>query len=247
MNIIKTKTFELALNTKGDPSSSRLAIILPGRLDTKDYVNNTSLLEYLSAHGFFAISFDPPGTWESPGSLALFTTTNYIQSVNEVIEYFGNKPTALIGHSRGGTVAMLVGTENSYVTHIIAIFSSSGAPSAPTTEERLVEGQVISYRDLPPGNIVTIEQKKFLLPLNYFEDGKQHNPLPALKTCLKPKLFFYALKDDATQEKDIKTSYEISAEPKALQQINTVHDYRYDPKAMKEINESIGLFLCKQI
>ena len=66
MNIIKTKTFELAAYTKGDQNSPKLALVLPGRLDTKDYIHNTSLVDYLSRRGYFALSFDPPGTWESP-------------------------------------------------------------------------------------------------------------------------------------------------------------------------------------
>ena len=46
MEIIKTKTFELAVYAKGDPNSSKLVIVIPGRLDTKDYIHNTSLVDY---------------------------------------------------------------------------------------------------------------------------------------------------------------------------------------------------------
>lgn len=62
MNIIKTKSFELAINVAGNENSEKLAIALPGRLDTKDYGCFNSHIEYLSARGFFAVSFDPPGT-----------------------------------------------------------------------------------------------------------------------------------------------------------------------------------------
>src|SRR3989344_5911947 len=109
MNILKTKNFEVAVYIKGDPASAKLAIVTPGRLDTKDYLHNTSLVDYLANRGFYALSFDPPGTWESPGSIDLYTTTNYLKVVDELIEHFGNKPTLLAGHSRGGTVAMLAG------------------------------------------------------------------------------------------------------------------------------------------
>ena len=87
MKIIKTKTFELAVYEKGDPNSSKLAIVIPGRLDTKDYIHNTSLVDYLANRGYFALSFDPPGTWESPGDIELYTTTNLIKSVDELIEF----------------------------------------------------------------------------------------------------------------------------------------------------------------
>ena len=158
MRIVKPKTFELAVYEKSNKNSSKLAIVIPGRLDTKDYVHNTSLVDYLANHGYFALSFDPPGTWESPGDISLYTTTNLIKSVNELIEFFGNKPTLLAGHSRGGTIAMLAGPKNSYVTHIIPIFSYYGASSDPS-DERIVDGKVMSYRDLPPGNMKTKEQR----------------------------------------------------------------------------------------
>mgnify|MGYP001605931321 CR=1 FL=1 len=58
MRIVKTKTFELAVYEKSNKNSSKLAIVIPGRLDTKDYVHNTSLVDYLANHGYFALSFD---------------------------------------------------------------------------------------------------------------------------------------------------------------------------------------------
>lgn len=244
MNIIKTKTFELAAYAKGDQNSPKLVLVLPGRLDTKDYIHNTSLVDYLASRGYFALSFDPPGTWESPGSIELYTTTNYLKAVDELIEYFGNKPTLLAGHSRGGTIAMLAGPKNPHVTHFIPIFSYYGAPSNPE-EERIVAGKVISYRDLPPGNAKTKEQKEFGLPLNYFEDGKQYNALPSLKNCTKPKLFFYGVEDDMNDPEDVKKAYEESAEPKMIHPLNSDHDYRYRPEIVEEVNKVVGLFLDK--
>ncbi len=244
MNIIKTKSFELAIYAKGDQNSPKLALVLPGRLDTKDYVHNTSLADYLASRAFFALSFDPPGIWESPGDISLYTTTNYLKAVDELIEYFGKRPTLLAGHSRGGTIAMLAGPKNLNVTHLVAIFSYYGAPSDPE-EERIIDGKVISFRDLPPGNTKTKNQKEFRLPLNYFEDGKQYNALSGLKNCPKPKLFFYGTEDDMTEAKDVKKAFDESAKPKMIHAINSVHNYRYHPEAVEEVNKVIGLFLDK--
>ncbi len=244
MKIIKTKSFELAVYEKGDPNSPKLAIIIPGRLETKDYINYTSLVDYLASRDYFALSFDPAGTWESPGDVGLYTTTNLIKSVDELIEFFGNKPTILAGHSRGGTIAMLTGPKNSYVSHIIPIFSYYGAPSDPA-DERIVDGKVMSYRDLPPGNAKTKEQKEFGLPLNYFEDGKRYNALAGLKDCTKPKLFFYGIEDDINDPEDVKKAYEESAEPKMIRGLNSDHNYRYHLEIIEEANQEIGKFLDK--
>lgn len=244
MSILSTKSFELAVYQKGNVDSPKLAIVIPGRLDTKDYIHNTSLVDFFAEKGYLALSFDPPGTWESPGNIDLYTTTNCLMVVDELIEKFGNKPTLLAGHSRGGTIAMLAGPKNPHVTHIIPIFSYYGAPSDPE-DERIIDGRVMSYRDLIPGSTKSKEQKEFRLPLNYFEDGKRYDALPGLKNYKKPKLFFYGIEDDMNDPEDVKKAYEESAEPKMIHGLKSDHDYRYHPEIVEEVNKVVEEFLDK--
>lgn len=84
MTLIKTASFELATYTAGDPRANKVALILPGRLDTKDYVHMQSHVRHLADEGYYALSFDPPGTWESPGDLSIYTTDTYLQAVYEL-------------------------------------------------------------------------------------------------------------------------------------------------------------------
>src|SRR3989344_2880317 len=226
MEMIKTKSFELAVNAKGDEKSKKNAILLPGRLDTKDYANFVSHLEYLASKGFYAVAFDPPGTWGSPGGIELFTTTNYLKAVNELIEYFGNKPTLLLGHSRGGNVTILAST-NPHVIGIILVMSSYEAPTPP---ESAKNGIQMEHRDLPPGNVRTKEQKEFALPLNYFKDGKKFNPLTILREYRRPKLLFSGTDDKYYTPEEIQEIYESIPGPKMLHEINSDHSYRRHPK-----------------
>jgi len=241
MKIVKTESFELAIISEGDPNASKLAIVIPGRLDTKDYAQNPSHIKYLASKGYFALSFDPPGSWDSPGGLDIYSTTNYIKAVNELIEHFGNKPTLLMGHSRGGTVAMLAGPKNSHVTHMVSVNSSHGGPidvDAP------VPGEIrVSYRDLPPGTTRTKEQKRFDLPYSYFEDSNKYDALDGLKNSPKPKLFFYGTKDGLTKPEIVKHMYDVAAQPKAIHGLNTEHDYRLHPEIIEEVNQVVGQFL----
>ena len=98
---IRTKSFELAVSTFGDPHAERLALLLPGRLESKDYAHLQSHAAYLAGRDYYAVAFDPPGSWDSPGGIQAYTVTNYLQAVRELIEYYGNKPTLLLGHSLG--------------------------------------------------------------------------------------------------------------------------------------------------
>jgi pimeloyl-ACP methyl ester carboxylesterase len=241
MSIIKTPSFELAIYAKGDPNSPQLALVIPGRLDTKDYAHNTSLVDLLSTKGYYALSFDPPGSWESPGSLELCTTTNYLKAVNELIEQFGNKPTLLLGHSRGGATAMLA-SPNPAVTGVVAIMASFGAPS-PAPEEALRTGIDVHYRDLPPGTSKTAEKKKFAMPLNYFKDGQQYNPLATLQMFTKPKLLIYGDQDIFNTPAKVKEAYDLIPDPKMIHGVKSEHDYRLHPEVVEEINNTISEFL----
>lgn len=240
--VITTPTFQLAAYVKGAADSARLAIVLPGRLDTKDYAHMRSHVDFLSEHGYLALSFDYPGTWESPGDIGLYTTTNNLRAIDELIEYFGSKPTLLMGHSNGGTLAMLAGTVNPAVTHIIAAMSGTGGPTTVGVPKP-GEKAVLSLRDLPPGTTRTAAKKEFLLPIGYFDDLAKHDATEALRACTKPKLFFYGTQDVLINPRSIKKTYAVSADPKQLYELDSEHDYRLHPGIIKEVNRITGEFL----
>lgn len=60
MDLVKTRSFNLAVYKKGDENSPKLALVMPGKLDTKDYSNMRRHVDYLAGLGHLAISFDPP-------------------------------------------------------------------------------------------------------------------------------------------------------------------------------------------
>lgn len=242
MKIIKTKSFELATFSRGNENSKKLALLLPGRLDTKDYINFVSHADYLANRGFYVVAIDPPATWDSPGEINLYTTTNYIKAVNELIEYFGNKPTLLLGHSRGAAVSVFVGMSNPHVIGIVVVMANYGIPTAPSTEA-LQTGFQISHRDLPPGASKTKEQKDFLLPISYWDDEKNYNAAESLKKCTKPKLLVYGTKDEFTPTDDVEELYKIIPDPKMIKLVDSSHDYRYYPEVIKETEEAIDQFL----
>lgn len=244
MKLVKTKSFRLATINKGNKDAKKLALALPGRLDTKDYACFAEHINFFASKGFFALSFDPPGTWESPGGVELFTTSNYIQAVNELIEYFGNRPTFLMGHSRGGAVTILAGASNPAVTAIAPVMATYGEPSPPDPET-IKNGIEISYRDFPPGTSKTHEQKVFALPLNYFIDGQKYNVIEPLRKCIKPKLLFYGTNDEFTEPEEVKEVFRSIPDPKIIHELVTNHDYRYYPEIVKEVNKVIGKFLLK--
>lgn len=238
MNFIKTPSFEVAVYAQGDPASDRLALVLPGRLDTKDYPHMRGHVDFLSARGLYALSFDPPGTWASPGGIELYTMTNYLQAINELIEHFDNRPTILIGHSRGGSMAMLAGMRNDQVMQIVAIMSNT-APNK-IGEGIIKNGIEITYRDMPDN---PEQKKRFDLPLNFFKDAAQYDLLDDLKRCAKPKLFILGKRDTTVDPQNVRTAFKFAAEPKKLYELDSEHDYRRHHRLIDEVNNIVGKFI----
>ncbi len=241
MEIIKTLNFKIAANINGDKNAPRVAILMPGRLDTKDYANFVSHLNFFANHGYYAIAIDPPGTWDSPGDLSNYTTTTYLQAVNELIEFLGNRPTLLLGHSRGGATAMLA-SSNPAVSGLVVVNAAYGKPSVPNPD-KVMNGVLKESRDIPPGNTRTKEQILFDLPLTYFEDGAKHDPLGALKRFTKPKLIVHATKDEFVTLERVKEIYDSLTEPKMFLEIDCTHDYRLYPDVITKVEKALSEFV----
>lgn len=243
MDLIKTKSFQLATYSKGDKDSKKLALVLPGKLDTKDYAHMVSHVNYLADLGFFALSFDPPGTWESPGDISLYNTTNYLKAIDELIEYFGNKPTFVMGHSRGGSMAMLSSFSNPTIKAFVAIMSYAYKSrfSDKKIEEWKEKEFIEEFRDLPPGG--GPETKYFKLPYSFHEDQCKYNAIEGLKKLTKPKLFIYGTKDTNVPPAFVREAYEISANPKEIFELDWDHNYRLNENKIDEVNKVIHKFL----
>jgi len=246
MNLIKTKSFEIATYQRGNLNAPKLALVLPGRLDTKDYANMRSHVDFLASKGFLSLSFDPPGTWESKGVIGIYNMTNYIKAVDEIITYYGNIPTFVVGHSRGGSIAMFAGLKNEKIIAFASIFShysfSQNSVNGFSDEDWKVKGFKISKRDLPNNSA---DEREFKLPYSFYEDQIRYNALPQLKTCKKPKLFIAGKRDTTVDPELVVEAYNKSLSPKDLEIIDSPHDYRFNQKTVSHVNVLIGKFLDK--
>jgi hypothetical protein len=245
MKII-TDSFQLAVYRKGNEDADKLALVLPGRLDTKDYPHMRSHVDFLARRGYLALSFDPPGTWETDGDIALYSMTNYLLAINELITYFRNRPTFVLGHSRGGSMAMLAGVTNEYVSRFGAIMSwYSYDPkmySTPVDSEWKSTGFKPSKRDLPNE---PQKSRVFKLPYSFFEDQQQYDMSKGLKESSKPKLFILGKNDETVDPDIVREAYFQASDPKMLFELESDHNYRFHNHLIEEVNHMVGKFLDK--
>ena len=242
--LIATKSFNLAVYTQGDPNANKIALVLPGFLDTKDHPHMRSHVDYLSVQGFYALSFDPPGTWGSEGDISLYTMTNWLKAIEEVIAYFGARPTFTMGTSRGGSMAMLAAIRNPHVFAFASVMSkASYAPEASTihpVEEWKRDGYRVFRVTIPghPGN-----KREFKVPYSVVEDTQHYDMLEDIRTLSKPKLFIEGKQDTTVRPEVVRAAFEAAAEPKWLYTVDSDHIYRRHPEIIEAVNSRIGQFL----
>lgn len=247
MNLIKTPSFTLSIYSQGNPNAEKLAVVIPGKLDSKDFAHIRSHVEFLASKGFYAVTFDPPGTWESEGYGNAYTMSNYLKAIDEVIEYFGGRPTLLVGHSRGGKNTIIAGSTNPQILAYVAIMCTlpNKEDIKPVDEEWKERGYDITFRALPPGTGPKI--KELRLPYSFYEDQIKYFVTEEIKNCQKPKMFVMGKKDTIVPPEKLLGTYNQLSEPKELHEVDSDHDYWYHPEIIEQINQLLGDFIKRYL
>ena len=91
------------------------------------------------------------------------------------------------------------------------------------------------------------EQLKFQLPLDYFKDGAEYDPIPLLKSYTKPKLLIDATEDEWGPIDNVRNIFEMIPEPKTFYELKGKHDYCRNAEAIKEVELVLKEFITKFI
>lgn len=225
--------------------SDKLAILLPGHLDTKDYIHLTMLAEDLNKIGYLTISFDPTGIWESDGNIEQYNLTQYLIDVDTVINHASEKnkytEIILLGHSFGGRVAIEYAANHSEIKQAVAIMTPSDTHNSPYIKARRIEwrkaGKLLSKRNLPEN---VNKFKEFLVPYSFVEDRSKYNLLNAIAKFHGKTIVIAGELDEVAIPNDVKKIYEAANEPKYFTSIPGIgHNYRHDPDNVKIVNKEI--------
>lgn len=230
-----------------DVSSDKLAILLPGYLDSKDYPHLVALAEDLKNDGYTAVRFDPAGTWESEGDISEYTISGQLEGVRNVLEYmlkqYQYKNILLGGHSRGGFVSILYAAQDPRISKVLGIMPPYAL--IKTVDDDKIEnwrktGFRISKRDIPNSK----EEKEFRVPYSNIEDTKQYNVLETVSKLHIPVLLVTGEFDDVISPEDVKKIYDKANEPKKFIELKNIdHDYRLNPGDIKKVNSEITKWL----
>lgn len=222
----------------------KLAILLPGYLDSKDYAHLIALAEDLKNKGYTVVRFDPTGTWESGGTIADHTVSQQFEDVKSVLEYMLHKSAykhiLLGGHSRGGLVSILYATKDPRISAVLALMPPPIL--IRTVNKRKIiqwekDGFRISVRDIPGKKI---EKKEFRVPYANMKKDRRYNVLGEINNLRVPLLLIAGEGDDVVFPDDVKKIYDQANEPKKFTIIKNInHDYRLRKRDIKIVNREI--------
>lgn len=242
MALLETDSFRLSAYVQGPQDSERLALVLPGFLDSKDATHMRSHVDALGHCGYLAASFDAPGTWGSGNNDEDYNSTNYLGAIDELIGHFGNRPTLLMGHSMGGRIALLSAMQNENVDSLVAAMALFRYIRPDTRESRIVRWQAEGTKTFKATSPLG-QERTYHLPYSYSEDAQSYDirskDLPGL---VIPKLFLVGECDQVVTAEEAEMTYQSLGKPKQWHSLKTGHFYSQDPEALSAINLLISNF-----
>lgn len=218
----------------------KVALLLPGYLDSPDYLHLVTFEKKLKELGYNVERLDPCNLW-STGNVNNYSVTNYIKQVRDRIDFYKNQQpeeVLLLGHSLGGFTSILAGSLISEVTKIVAL-------CPPTSIEGLAkkwDGKPsrISKRDLPDDGT---KFRVFDIPLTFVEDARKYSAIEAVHNINKPLMIFIGMKDTSVPPTETEILVSNAVNPSVVRMKNIGHDFRHSQDESNKVMEEIEKFL----
>jgi len=218
----------------------KLALLLPGYLDSPDYLHMKTFEKRLSELGHTVERLDPCNLWQT-GDVNNYSTTNFIKQIRERVEFYKNQnpeEVVLIGHSMGGFTAIIAGSRIKEVTRMVALCPP---PDMYGTAEKWSDtGFRHSERDLPDN---PTKFRSFDVPYSFAKDGLQYSAKDEVKKINKPLMIFIALDDEVVEPELTEQIVANANNPYVVRQPGMGHDFRFSQEECSIVMNEIEKFL----
>jgi alpha-beta hydrolase superfamily lysophospholipase len=217
----------------------KVALLLPGYLDSPDYQHLMVFEKRLEEMGYIVERLDACNLWKT-GDVNSYSITNFIKQIEERIAFYRpQKPEeiVLIGHSNGGFTAIIAGSRLPDVARIIALCPP---PDKKGSEGKWKNGIRVSKRDLP-GN--PNEHREFAIPAAYIEDALKYSAVDEVKYLHKPIMILIALDDTVVLPEWTEEIVKNANAPYVVRQPHMGHDFRFSPEECNNVMREIEKFL----
>mgnify|MGYP002635670177 CR=1 FL=1 len=180
----------------------------------KNFTAVRNIARALTTQGFGVMRFDFTGLGESEGE---FATTNFSSNVSDLVcaaDYLSihhKAPTLLIGHSLGGSAAIVAGSQ---IDSIRAI-STIGAPSDPAHVRQLIQSGVGAIEAEGEAEI-NIGGRPFIIRQQFLEDIAAQKLTAILKDLRKPIMVLHSPQDTIVGIENAAEIYKSAWHPKSF-------------------------------
>lgn len=218
----------------------KLALLLPGYLDSPDYLHMLTFEKRLKELGYMTERLDPCNLWKT-GKIENYSITNYLKQIEERVSSYKSQNLTeiiLIGHSMGGFVSIIIGARIDEVTKIVALCPPPNIKNS--NQEWKKEGVRHSKRNLPKN---PQEFRKFEVPYSFVEDAAQYCAEDEVKQIHKPLMIFIALDDTIVPPELTEKIVAEANNPHIVRQKNMGHNFRHSSKECKIVMAEIEKFL----
>ena len=221
----------------------KLAILLPGYLDSPDYLHFTIFTRRLNDLGYSVVRLDPCRVWQT-GDTNDYSISHYLKDVREVIDAHHShdlEEVILIGHSLGGFVSIIAGSRFPEVSKIIAL-------CPPARYDEYVkkwqdDGIRHSKRELPQN---PDEFRIFSVPLAFALDARTYSAIEAVKSLHKPFMLFIGLEDTVVSPSVTEQLATAASNPYVIRKVGIGHDFRKSEQQTTIVMDEIEKFLSLQ-
>ena len=220
----------------------KVALLLPGYLDSPNYLHMLIFEQALIKLGYVVERLDPCQLWET-NDVKNYLITNYIAQVKERVDFYSQQhpeEIILIGHSLGGFTAIVAGSMIKEVTRIIALCPPPDRVASSLHWEKNQPRH--SERELPDNSE---KFKTFDIPYAFVTDGMQYSAAEAVKSMYKPIMIFIALDDQSVPPADTEKIVSNANAPYVVRQPNMKHSFRTSKKECDLVMNEIKKFLVK--
>jgi len=220
----------------------KVALLLPGFLDSPDYLHLKTFEKGLKVMGYSVERLDACGLWTT-GDVKNYTISNFLKQIRERVDFYKSQnpeEILLLGHSNGGFTAIVAGARIPEITKIISLCPP---PDKKESAHKWGESGVrVSRRDLPD-NPNTF--REFAIPSSHIEDALQYSAVEDIKYISKPLMIFIALEDIVVAPKLIEEIVSNANNPYVVRQPNMGHDFRHSQAECDLVMKEIEKFLLK--
>jgi len=217
----------------------KIALLLPGYLDSPDYLHMVTFEKRLKELGYTVERLDACNLWKT-GDVNNYSITNFIKQIEERVKFYGQQnpdEIVLIGHSNGAFTSMIAGSRLLGVTKIVALYPP---PDKDGSESKWKNGVRVSKRDLPDN---PKKFREFAIPHSYIEDALKYSAVDEVKKIHKPIMIFIALSDTVVLPKWTEDIVKNANNPYVIRQPNMGHDFRQSQDECDIVMKEIEKFL----